>query len=52
VSDAAAPDPTPSGTSSGFVALPPLLLAGLLGRGALRRRRGDGPMSEIRLWSS
>ncbi len=50
-SDGASPDPASSGTSTGFLAVPPLLLAGLLGRGARRRRRSGEPLPDVRLWS-
>lgn len=42
--------PNPSPTTSGFVGVPVLLGAGLLGRSARRRRRG-GRHPDVRLWS-
>ncbi len=49
-SDAATPNPTPS--STGFVALPVLLISGLVGRRQHRRhRRRRQPDAVVRLWS-
>ena len=52
-SDAASKSPDPGSTTSGFVGVPVLLGAGLLGRSSRRRRRRRrGRDPDLRLWST